>query len=65
MPSGDLFKALRTHKVDMVTDHIEKFTKKGILLKSGRELEADIVVTAGVNRLQENQKVRVAEGSTP
>ena len=50
VPSGDLFKALRTHKVDMVTDHIEKFTPKGILLKSGRELEADIVVTAtGLN----------------
>jgi len=50
VPSGDLFKALRTHKVDMVTDHIAKFTKKGILLKSGRELEADIIVTAtGLN----------------
>ncbi|HSV41740.1 MAG TPA: NAD(P)/FAD-dependent oxidoreductase [Nocardioidaceae bacterium] len=50
VPGGDLFKALRTHKVDMVTDHIVKFTKKGILLKSGRELEADVVVTAtGLN----------------
>ncbi len=27
--------------------------------------KGDIVVTAGVNRLRENQKVRVAEGSTP
>ncbi len=30
----------------MVTDHIDRFTKKGIRLKSGDELEADIIVTA-------------------
>jgi cation diffusion facilitator CzcD-associated flavoprotein CzcO len=30
----------------VVTDHIETFTEKGILLQSGRELEADIIVTA-------------------
>ncbi len=50
VPRGDLFKALRKHTVDMVTDHIDRFTPKGILLKSGRELEADIVITAtGLN----------------
>jgi monooxygenase len=52
VPGGDLFKALRTHKVDVVTDHIEKFTAQGIKLQSGQELEADIVVTAtGLNLL--------------
>jgi cation diffusion facilitator CzcD-associated flavoprotein CzcO len=30
----------------VVTDHIEHFTEKGIMLKSGRELEADVIVTA-------------------
>jgi len=30
----------------VVTDRIERFTEKGILLGSGRQLEADIVVTA-------------------
>ena len=30
----------------MVTDHIERFTEKGLLLASGTELEADIIVTA-------------------
>ena len=30
----------------MVTDEIERFTEKGILLKSGQQLEADIIVTA-------------------
>jgi monooxygenase len=50
VPHGDLFKALRQHTVDMVTDHIDRFTPDGILLKSGRELEADIIVTAtGLN----------------
>lgn len=30
----------------MVTDHIERFTENGILLKSGRTLDADIIITA-------------------
>ncbi|TIC89040.1 NAD(P)/FAD-dependent oxidoreductase [Nocardioides sp. GY 10113] len=52
VPHGDLFKALRRHTVDVVTDHIDRFTSNGILLKSGRELEADIIVTAtGLNLL--------------
>lgn len=46
VPNGDLFKALRQGKAEMVTDHIEKFTDNGILLKSGQTLEADIVVSA-------------------
>jgi monooxygenase len=38
--------------VDVVTDHIETFTEKGIRLQSGRELEADVVITAtGLNML--------------
>ena len=52
VPSGDLFKALRKHTVDIVTDHIDTFTKTGLRLKSGKELEADIIVTAtGLNLL--------------
>ena len=46
MPNGDFYKILRSGKGEIVTDHIEKFTKKGILLKSGKELEADIIITA-------------------
>lgn len=50
MPNGDFFKTVRSGKADIVTDRIEKFTKKGILLESGRELEADIIITAtGLN----------------
>ena len=46
VPDGDLFRVLRKGKASVVTDHIETFTEKGILLKSGEELEADIIVTA-------------------
>ena len=52
VPGGDLFQALRSGKADVVTDQIETFTKKGLKLTSGRELEADVIVTAtGLNLL--------------
>jgi len=52
VPGGDLFSALRSGKADVVTDTIETFTEKGIELASGRELEADVIVTAtGLNLL--------------
>lgn len=46
VPDGDLFQALRRGRATIVTDHIERFTERGLLLKSGAELEADIIVTA-------------------
>ncbi|MFF7774874.1 flavin-containing monooxygenase [Streptomyces tanashiensis] len=46
VPDGDLFKAISAGRASVVTDHIERFTRTGILLKSGQELAADIVVTA-------------------
>ena len=47
---GDLFKAIRSGRAQVVTDHIARFTERGILLESGDELEADIIVTAtGLN----------------
>jgi len=46
VPDGDLFKGIRSGKASVVTDEIERFTAKGILLKSGKELEADVIVTA-------------------
>ncbi|MGE4362178.1 MAG: flavin-containing monooxygenase, partial [Mycolicibacterium sp.] len=49
-PNGDLFKTIRAGKADVVTDTIERFTKTGIQLASGRHLDADIIVTAtGLN----------------
>ena len=45
-PDGDLFQTLKQGKADIVTDHIETFTEKGIKTTSGKELEADIVISA-------------------
>lgn len=46
VPDGDIFKAVASGKASVVTDDIEHFTEHGILLKSGRTLEADIIITA-------------------
>jgi cation diffusion facilitator CzcD-associated flavoprotein CzcO len=46
VPDGDIFQGIRSGKASMETDEIEHFTEKGILLKSGKELPADIVITA-------------------
>ena len=46
VPDADLFTALKSGKAEVVTDHIETFTETGIKLKSGKLLEADIVVSA-------------------
>ncbi len=51
VPDGDLFKAIRSGDASVVTDHIDRFTKDGILLKSGEELPADLIVTATGLRL--------------
>jgi monooxygenase len=46
VPDADLFEAIKSGRASIVTDQIETFTERGILLKSGKELEADIIVTA-------------------
>jgi cation diffusion facilitator CzcD-associated flavoprotein CzcO len=46
MPDGDMLEAIKSGRAGVITDHIETFTEKGIKLKSGTELEADIIVTA-------------------
>ncbi len=52
VPGGDLFRVLREGRAEVVTDRIETFTEKGQRLESGRELEADVVITAtGLNLL--------------
>ena len=46
VPNGDLFKAISAGAASVVTDRIDLFTERGLLLTSGSELEADIIVTA-------------------
>ena len=45
-PDGDLFAAIKPGKAEVVTDHIDTIVAEGIRVKSGRLLEADIIVTA-------------------
>ena len=41
---------IKSKKASVVTDHIDRFTETGILLKSGKRLAADLIVTAtGLN----------------
>ncbi len=46
MPDADLFKVIKSGKASDVTAPTEIYTEKGILLKSGKELKADIIITA-------------------
>jgi cation diffusion facilitator CzcD-associated flavoprotein CzcO len=46
VPDGDLFKGIASGKASVVTDEIDAFTESGIRLKSGKVLDADIIVTA-------------------
>ncbi len=52
VPDADLFKAIRSGRASVVTDHIDTFTESGIQLKSGRTLDADLIVTATGLRLK-------------
>lgn len=52
VPNGDLFTAIKSGRASVVTDHIDTFTEKGLKLRSGAELDADLVITAtGLNLL--------------
>ena len=46
VPDSDLFRVIREGRASVVTDHIETFTERGLQLKSGAHLDADIIVTA-------------------
>lgn len=46
VPESDLFEALKSGKANIVTDHIDTFTKEGILLKTGEILKSDLVISA-------------------
>jgi monooxygenase len=50
VPDGDLFTEISRGRAEIVTDTIETFIETGIRLTSGRELPADVIVTAtGLN----------------
>jgi len=46
VPDGDMFKAFREGKGNIATGHIKHITSNSIVLESGQELEADLIVQA-------------------
>jgi monooxygenase len=65
VPDADLFRSISKGKASVVTDKIVRFTKTGILLESGKELEADIIVTAtGLNLLAFGGMTLAVDGAT-
>ncbi|HEY8573167.1 NAD(P)/FAD-dependent oxidoreductase [Phenylobacterium sp.] len=63
VPDSDMFKAIRSGAASVVTDHIETFTETGLKLKSGKTLDADIIVTAtGLNLQVMNGLELVVDG---
>jgi cation diffusion facilitator CzcD-associated flavoprotein CzcO len=62
VPNGDLFKTLSAGRASVVTDRIARFTKTGILLESGQELAADIIVTATGLTMSPFGKVQLGVG---
>lgn len=67
---GDLFRAIRKGRAEVVTDTIDTFTEDGIRLGSGEELRADVVISAtglellflgGVEMIVDGEKVEVSD----
>ncbi len=52
VPDSDLFASIRSGQASVVTDIIDTFTEHGLRLASGRELEADVIVTATGLKMQ-------------
>jgi len=50
IPNGDLYESINSGKTSIVTDQIDRITKRGIRLASGEELDADVIIAAtGLN----------------
>ena len=65
VPDGDLFAVVREGRASVVTGEIERFDAGGIRLKSGKHLDADIIVTATGLRLALGGKVAVSLDGKP
>ncbi len=47
---GDFYKAIADGNLDVVTDHVDHVDSTGIALRSGRHLDADVIIAAtGIN----------------
>ncbi len=64
VPDADMFNAINEGKAEVVTDHIDHFTADGIALKSGKELKADVIVSAtGLNLVMLGQTELTVDGA--
>ncbi|NNE67204.1 MAG: NAD(P)/FAD-dependent oxidoreductase [Pyrinomonadaceae bacterium] len=73
VPDSDLFDSISEGRASILTDKIETFTETGLKLQSGKELEADIIVTAtglvmklmaGLDLWVDGEKVEMADTIT-
>jgi len=64
-PDGDFFSAICEGKASVETDEVERFTEAGILLKSGKSLDADIVVSATGLKLVTGGEVAIEVDGRP
>lgn len=61
---GDVFTEISKGRLEVITDHIDHFDADGIVCKSGKHLDADIIVTATGLQLQALGGVRVSVDGT-
>lgn len=65
VPDADLFEAMKRDKASVVTGHIAAFDKDGVKLQDGRNLPADIIVTATGLSLVIAGKIAISQDGTP
>eukprot|EP00092_Neocalanus_flemingeri_P028947 GFUD01031430.1.p1 GENE.GFUD01031430.1~~GFUD01031430.1.p1 ORF type:complete len:497 (+),score=112.16 GFUD01031430.1:102-1592(+) len=53
-PGGDFFRPIREGKATIVTGHIDHFTENGIQMKDGKNIEADLIISATGLTIQQN-----------
>ncbi len=65
IPDGDLYEALRTGDASVVTDTIDHFDERGVVLTSGARIDADVVVPATGLKLQFLGGIRMEVDGAP
>jgi cation diffusion facilitator CzcD-associated flavoprotein CzcO len=65
VPDGDMFKAMKAGRASVVTGHIDRVERDGIVLTDGRRIEADVIVTATGLKLAFLGKISLALDGEP
>ena len=65
VPDADFFEAIKAGTASVVTDQIDSFDATGIKLKSGKHLDADIIVTATGLKMSFAGKIAVSVDGAP